>query len=84
MGTLIDKFDINDCPYCYGTEGLNIDRCGKYAQVACDDCGAKGPDYITVQQAVDAWNSPTDDMDNLEKECARLRRELDDCNGVIR
>ena len=61
---MIDKFEVNDCPFCHSHDDLDIDRSGAYAQVVCNDCDARGPSYYTVQQAVDAWNEPTDDLEN--------------------
>ena len=75
-------FDINDCPCCWSGEVvLNV---GTSPWVQWEECRATGPEYDNEEQAVEAWNEPTDTKDKLRLDCELLRRELDDCNGVIR
>ena len=79
----MDLPPINDCPFCCGVDPVTNNN-GSDGWISCDHCGATGPEAENAAQAIKLWNGPTDDIDNLSKDCDRLRRELDDCNGVIR
>lgn len=82
-----EAMDINDCPFC-GSESLEDNFNDVYAKdlysIECMDCGARSPIEKTPEKAVESWNWIDDQIRNLRKDCDRLRRELDDCNGVIR
>ena len=81
----MDLPPINDCPFCRGVEAqVNQSSHGLQPWVSCPGCESSGPCAENAAQAIKLWNGPTDDIDNLSKDCDRLRRELDDCNGVIR
>ena len=90
--TFADLTPINDCPFCRSDEvalndgynGLRNGRPAMYYWVQCTNCSSDGPDYNDRQAAIENWNVVTDELDALQKDCDRLRRELDDCNGVIR
>lgn len=74
---------ISDCPFCWsGNVGLN--RTPDSVWVNCEECGADGPACGDSEDAITKWGTPTHDIDMLKADCERLRRELDDCNGVIR
>ena len=77
---------INDCPFCHGVDvQLNQDVFEtNQPWVSCPGCQATGPDAEDAAQAIKLWNGPTDDIDNLSKDCDRLRRELDDEMGIMR
>ena len=82
---------INDCPFCH-KEGcvLNSHTAGENRAndnlywISCDECDATGPSDLDRESAINYWNGPGEDITALRKDCDRLRRELDECNGVIR
>ena len=76
---------INDCPFCH-KEGcvLNSSALATLHWVSCEECGADGPAEAERESAINCWNGISEDIAALRKDCDRLRRELDDCNGVIR
>ena len=76
---------INDCPFCH-KEGcvLNSSSMDNLHWVTCEECGADGPAELERESAINYWNGPGEDITALRKDCDRLRRELDECNGVIR
>ena len=76
---------INDCPFCH-REGcvLNSSANDNLHWVTCEECGADGPAEKERESAINYWNGPGEDITALRKDCDRLRRELDECNGVIR
>ena len=76
---------INDCPFCH-REGcvLNSSANDNLHWVSCEECGADGPAEQERESAINYWNGIGEDITALRKDCDRLRRELDDCNGVIR
>ena len=45
---------------------------------------AYGPTEDTEAKSIYAWNTPTLTIKRLTEDAERLRRELDDANGVIR
>jgi len=74
---------INDCPFCH-KEGCVLDNIGRSFSVSCTSCGAEGPIEEERESAINYWNGISEDIDALRADCQRLRRELDECNGVIR
>ena len=76
---------INDCPFCH-REGcvLNSSANDNLHWVSCEECGADGPAEQERESAINYWNGIGEDITALRKDCDRLRRELDECNGVIR
>lgn len=82
--------EIKACPFCGSentlytpaTNGLQ----GFGLRVACNDCGADGPGYITrkimsdseIESAAAAlWNAAADRIDELKAENERLRKEVE-------
>jgi Lar family restriction alleviation protein len=47
---------LKPCPFC-GSKRLEICRGHTWAFVKCLDCKALGPEYMTVNQAVEKWNN---------------------------
>ena len=72
---------IKNCPFC-GSRKVQMDPVIKY--VECMDCKAFGPTEDTEAKSIYAWNTPTLTIERLTEDAERLRRELDDANGVIR
>lgn len=79
----MDLPPINDCPFC-GSGDTFINENDDDCWVACDACESIGPAYKEMMSAITQWNTPTHHIEMLIKDADRLRRELDDCNGVIR
>ena len=73
---------INDCPFCFSDKAVVEEIFCFY--VICPVCEASGPTHDEKHKAIEMWNGVTNDIDHLRADCDRLRRELDDCNGVIR
>ena len=78
----MDLPPINDCPFCF-SENPSVENTTCF-YVACHECEACGPTHDEQHKAIQLWNGVTDDIDRLRADCTRLRRELDECNGVIR
>ena len=76
---------INDCPFCH-REGcvLNSSANDNLHWVSCEECGADGPAEMEKESAINYWNGQGEDITALRNDCDRLRKELDECNGVIR
>ena len=76
---------INDCPFCH-REGcvLNSSANDNLHWVSCEECGADGPAEQEKESAINYWNGIGEDITALRNDCDRLRKELDECNGVIR
>jgi len=74
---------IKPCPFCFSYQTVLGNAETNYF-VECSICGAVGPEYDDSEKAIKQWNGPTNDIDHLRADCERLRRELDECNGVIR
>ena len=71
---------IARCPFCGSSEvRMNAAR-----YVECRNCMAYGPTEDTEAKSIYAWNTPTLTIERLTEDAERLRRELDDANGVIR
>ena len=81
---------INDCPFCHREGCVVNDNCnndssaGYIYWVTCIECEAAGPVQTDQESAINYWNGIGEDITALSKDCDRLRRELDECNGVIR
>ncbi len=81
--------EINDCPFCRQPDA-EVEEFKPF-YVTCVWCGAQGPFDKDQEVAIKGWNAVTDDIDgltfnerSLRNECERLRRELDEVEGVIR
>ena len=80
----MDLPPINGCPFCFSSNVSTNASSTTESWIGCDDCGADGPMCNSATRAIEKWNGPTNDIDALRKDCERLRRELDECNGEIR
>lgn len=66
---------INCCPFCGSTDLYETDH-----RILCAGCGATGPGAITRNEAIVAWNEPTDISDQKDK----LIRDLTNENETLR
>ena len=76
---------IADCPFCHGEVCMiNSNSGGRLHWVSCEGCAADGPCETDEESAILIWNGVAEDIQALRNDCERLRRELDECMGVIR
>lgn len=76
----VKKVVLNKCPFC-GSDGarlMEVTTC-HYA-VACDSCGAYGPDMDSKSRAIGRWNNAADHVAEavreVELDAMWLRRAL--------
>ena len=82
----VETAEPNDCPFCLSSDYLEMSGSvnGRHYWMRCTECGTDGPCAMTRLDAITEWNGPTDTIDELRKDCDRLRNELDESLGVIR
>jgi hypothetical protein len=52
--------ELQPCPFCGTNHTLLPDGSGRYQQITCGACGARGPEvyrFLPYMVAVESWNS---------------------------
>lgn len=70
--------DLEHCPFCGTNYALMPDCSGRYQQIVCGACGARGPEvyrFLPYMTAVDSWNArqrPSDVNETHRPDGARM------------
>lgn len=76
-----DSESLLSCPFCGHSAALHEDDAGRWQQVVCGGCGAKGPERMKgyIDKAINRWNGRTGETPQPSAN-RRLKKHEHDCH----